>query len=167
MNILLGILLDLIAHQYFGGWYTCFLIVAVLQRIIKPNNELVDLFNVGWLSIGFLSLCALDVVKYGRAGISWVIVLLVFLLFRTVRHYFVSSQTSLLILLTGIVVLLDLGCVRPLLLGLETSWVVTIKEFFGTLATLALLGVRGSRFWSFVMNGRERKVWTPNRKSAL
>lgn len=167
MNILLGFLLDLITHQYFGGWYSCFLVIALLQGIIKPQDEFLDLFNIGWFSIGLLSLCALDVLKYGRVGISWVIVFLVLLLFRTMRHYFVSSQTSLLILLTSIVVLLDFGCVRPLLLGLETSWVVTIKEFFGIVASLALLGMRGSRFWSFVMNNRERKVWTPNRKSAL
>lgn len=156
MNIFLGLMLDFFAQQWLGGWYTCFLTVAVLQRLLKPHDELTDIFNLCWLSVGLIGFCVLDVMKYGRVGISLGIILLVFLLFKAVRHYFLSSQTTLLVLLTFVIVLLDLVFVRPLLSGLEMSWAVTMKESFGTLTTLTLtlLGARGSRCWLFVKNSR-------------
>ena len=169
MNVLLALLLDCLAQMFFHGAYTWFLPIALLQLLVKPHEELVDVFNLSWLSAGFLCLCALDIVKYGRVGISLGIMIGVFLLFRALRHYFLSSPTQLLVILTIIAALVDVFLVRQVFLGLDASMPMTIKEFFGIVATitLALLGVRGSRFGLFLKSKSERKVWTPNRKNAL
>jgi hypothetical protein len=167
--VVFALFLDVFSHQLTGGWFTYFLIMAVLQRLLLDDGELFDLGNISWLSVGFLGLCVLDVVKYGRGGISWCIILMAFCLFRAGRHYFLSGRLALKIALLLFIVLVDLCGVRPWILGQEVSMAMTIKEILGTLATLTLvlLGVRGSRFWLFFKNNRERKVWTPNRKSAL
>ena len=169
VNVLLAFMLDLFAHQMFSGWYSYFLIVAVLQCLIVEPEYRFNPFNVIWLTVGLTALAGLDVLKYGRCGVSWGILLIVCNLFFILRYYCLSGNKTVLAGLVFCIALIDMAFIRPYLLGLHANWAMTGSDLCGTLATitLAFLGARGNRFWLFVKDNQKRKVWTPNRKSAL
>lgn len=147
MIVLVCILLDFIANCLTSGWYTYFTMIAMMHLLFKDHGDLLDVFNLAWIGVGLLGLCALDVAKYGRSGISWGIIFMVFCLFYVMRHYVLSSQRTLLIVISLFVVLIDVFCVRMVLLGLPINGAMTVRFFFGTITSLSLafLGVRGSR----------------------
>lgn len=147
MIVLAALLFDFIASCLTGGWYTCFTIIAMLQLVFKEQEELLDLFNIIMIGMGFLLLCALDVAKYGRAGISLGIILLGFCAFYAARHYVVSSEKALLMIISVFLVCIDVFCIQKGLLGFSVNWAMTVRLFFGTITglSLAFLGVRGSR----------------------
>ncbi len=147
MIVLVCVLLDFIANCLTGGWYTYFTIIAMLQLLFKEWEDLLDVFNLAWISTGLLGLCALDVAKYGRGGISWCIILMVFCLFYVMRHYVLSSRGTLLGIISVLVVCIDVFCAQMGLLGFSVNGAMTARLFFGTMTglSLAFLGVRGSR----------------------
>lgn len=148
MIVPLGIVLDFVAYACLQGWYTYFTLAALLGVICKEKGASIDVITLGWLGMGLLGLCAVDVTKYGRCGASWGMLLIGFCIFRLLRHYFLSSRTILLVLILLFVILLDVFGLQVGFLKKIMSWSMTGQLFLGTLLsiTLVFLGVRGSRF---------------------
>lgn len=147
MIVLAGFLLDCLGHALSCGWYTYFTIAAVLHMLVQGREALFDMINIFWFSIGLFCLCALDVIKYGRVGASWLSIMMVYFLYELLRHYFLSNKAWLLVLMVLFVALLDFVFVQGVLFRFAVGLDMTANFFFGTLATLTLafLGARGSR----------------------
>ena len=155
MIVLLGIFLDFIVHELAGGWYSYFTLVATLQLLLRKQGLFLDnIFNLASIFCGLAGLIAIDVTKYGRGGISLLMILAIFCLFHAARHYFFGAPLILLSITVLFLALVDIFFVQSLLLKATMSLGMTAPVFFGTLTslTLALLGTRGNRVQSFLTN---------------
>lgn len=156
MIVLIAIFCDFLTHSITGGWHSYFTIVVTLQLILRTQGLFLDnIVNLVAIFCGLIGLVAIDVTKYGRSGISLLMILTIFYIFHVARHYFFSAP---LLLLSGTVLFLafvDIFFVQSLLLQATMSWGMTARAFFGTLASLTLvfLGTRGNRVQSFLTNG--------------
>lgn len=169
MNLLMALFFDVGIYQFFNSWLANFVLIAFLFDLLLFRREFFDTKLLVKLFQLVVAFSVIDLLKYGRVGVSLIFTLLVLGLFFLLQKYFLSSQTFLIVLLYFFVVLLDMWCVRFWILGQGISFTMVIKELCGNLAslTLAFLGTRSSRLVSFFEKDTKRKVWTPNRKSAL
>lgn len=155
MTVILSILADFIAHELLGNWYSYFTLVATLQLLLRPQKLFLDniptLFSI---FCGLTGLIAIDVTKYGRSGISLLMILGIFSLFYTTKHYFFSAPLLILAISLGFLAFIDIFFVQSFLLQARISLDMTVGIFFGIITnlTLALLGMRGNRIRSFLMN---------------
>lgn len=155
MIVLIGIFCDFIGHELFSSWHSYFTLVATLQLLIRPQKLFLDnIPNLLSILCGLIGLMAIDVVKYGRSGISLLMILAIFFLFNTTKHYLFSAPLLILSITVGFLAFIDIFFVQAFLLQATVSLDMTVHIFFGTLAslTLALLGMRGNRIQSLLIN---------------
>lgn len=151
MIVLIGILCDFITHELTGSWCSYFTLVATLQLLLRTQGIFLDnIVNLLAIFCGLVGLIAMDVAKYGRSGISLLMILTIFFLFHAAQHYFFSAPLLLLSATVFFLAFIDVFFVQSLLLQATMSLGMTARFFFGTLAslTLALLGTRGNRVQS-------------------
>ena len=166
MSFFIALFFEFLFHDFFEGWNGAFLLVTILDFLIHQE----DFNSLSWARLfgGLLGLGVLDLVKYGRVGIGLITLGLVWFCFCLVRGHFYAGRVVELIVLAGCCLIVEMLVIVPFLLEFSVSWAVTAQVFSGTVASvLVLLGMRGSRFLRSFTALKKRKVWTPNRKSAL
>ncbi len=165
MLALLFFFIDFLAYAFWEGWIVQSLLVFfVLQQLLASSYS----YSFKNFYLPLFLLVLQDCFLYGRFGLILAYLLPLTLLARYLRVVFLDAAGTLLCFFVGGVVLLDQFLIKKMLFLKNFTWEATLFKIFVNLgvAYLVLLGTRGNRsllkFFS-----RERKVWTPNRKSAL
>jgi len=164
MLALLLFFIDFLAYALWEGWVVQSLLVyLVLQQLLASSYTYS--FKNFYLPLGLVVLQ--DCFLYGRFGLVLIYLLPLVFLARYLRVLFLDAAGTLLCFFVGGMIFFDQFLIKKLLFLKNFTWEATLFKIFVNLvvAYLVLLGTRGNRsllkFFS-----RERKAWTPNKKSA-
>lgn len=141
-----ALLLDFVIGALLQNWVTNLSLAAGVFLVCLKKN---DLFPFQWLGLVLVSagLSLFDVVRYGRVGISILVLFVVWGLQRAISKYFMDTSALLIYwIVAGFAVLTEIAFIL-FFSPITMSPYMTTSFFLGRLASLMLvfLGVWGSR----------------------